>query len=216
MSYNADPHFTLKLSTWMRRKKVPTEDIVTIHIDPALQAGWPRLIGSHRMYAEAVTDSPTIADVDEDGDAEILIVFNGELLVYNHDGTYLEGWPKKVNNPYAGMPNPAPAVADLDRDGFMEIIVGNESAWLHVFHHNGSYFEGWPRKIVDVSGTSHLYEGVPTVADINNDGDLDIVVGVYLTLVVVDLYGTPLPGWPATLSSVAYVWRGSQCRRHGL
>ncbi|HPQ41910.1 MAG TPA: FG-GAP-like repeat-containing protein, partial [bacterium] len=113
--------------------------------------------------------SPRAADLDNDGDLEIITASNdGTIAVYNHDGSYFPGWPvnlmsiQYIDSILILAP---PAVADLDMDGDLEIIVADQfvdAEWInpndpnvgqkrriqgrvHVFNHDGTNFGGnWP------------------------------------------------------------------------
>ena len=81
-----------------------------------------------------------------------------------------------------------PALADLDGDGSLEVIVGADMDFgngannppinlapggiLWVFRSNGADFPGWPRHV-----SNEVLWSSPAVADLNNDGSLDIVIG---------------------------------------
>ncbi|TAL59505.1 MAG: T9SS type B sorting domain-containing protein [Bacteroidetes bacterium] len=112
--------------------------------------------------------TPTLADVDNNGDMEIIIP--DQYFLYVLDGTTAAlQWSYPV--PFAG----APAVADIDGNGDKEIIL------------NG-YSGGVPAPaIVALDGTSGLLQWAypvlntgstyssPAVADIDGDGDMDVV-----------------------------------------
>lgn len=74
-----------------------------------------------------------------------------------------------------------PAVADLDSDGDLDVIVGScdgYSSWLTVFENDGS------NNFTQTFGAANPFEGIdpcghPTFVDIDNDSDLDLVVGAY-------------------------------------
>jgi hypothetical protein len=74
--------------------------------------------------------SPTLADVDADGRAEVLNGSGGYLLrAYRADGTTPAGWPKFTHGWLIG----SPAAGDVDGDGLVEVVAttreGNLYAW---------------------------------------------------------------------------------------
>jgi hypothetical protein len=90
-----------------------------------------------------------IADLDADGDAEIMI----EGSVFDHEGREL--WSAYDRG--GGLP----VAADLDADGDLEVVLGGAA-----HHHDGStYF--------DVLGDEH---GMSVVADIDGDGRPEVIV----------------------------------------
>ena len=131
-----------------------------------------------------VRAAPTIADLDNDGWNEIIIAVgtiaqsqqNGGLLVLDHNGNLLPGWPQltlaKENPPFtSGMAN-SPAVADLDSDGDKEIVIGAFDQRMYAFHHDGAWVTGWPLLVHETVWTS------PAIGDLDNDGFPEIVVGI--------------------------------------
>ena len=117
-----------------------------------------------------------IADLDSDGDLEIVTAHgNGYVSVYNHEGYFESGWPKRpAKNEFRSL-----AVSDLDSDGDMEIVVGlarldRKNVW--VFEHNGKIRAGWPRLGRDESSAAGLYNDNIGIGDINGDGLPEIIV----------------------------------------
>lgn len=92
---------------------------------------------------EAVVSSPGIADIDHDGDLEIVVTgYHGTIYVWNHDGTpYGHGFPHRIppvpssdNNPHRITDRSifgSPVLYDLDGDGRLEIIFGASDANLY-------------------------------------------------------------------------------------
>ena len=83
-----------------------------------------------------------VADVDSDGDWEVVTAHGGGYVhVFNHAGTIV--WSRRpTTNELRGL-----AAHDLDGDGTLEIIVtgavyGKENTW--VLEHDGTTRAGWP------------------------------------------------------------------------
>ncbi len=76
---------------------------------------------------DAVHNQTTIADVDGDGEVELLYdsnVFGQGYYALNHDGTPVAGWPLPVTSPSgstSGSFNMQLSVADVDGDGLLDI-----------------------------------------------------------------------------------------------
>ncbi|MFK8004545.1 MAG: FG-GAP-like repeat-containing protein [Polyangiales bacterium] len=103
--------------------------------------------------------SLAIADVDNDGDAEVL---GGNMLV-DHEGNELWTAPEVASR------FPVPTMADLDGDGDLEIVLGNAA-----YQHDGTeYFvaDGVP-------------PGLPSIANLDDDPEPEILLatreGVYM------------------------------------
>ena len=167
----------------------------------ALSLGWPQsFVHCSADACYNLLDHPTVADIDSDGDSEIIGTMDGKVFVYNHDGTLASGWPKELL--YGGNTQNSPAVGDINNDGHMEIVVGSSMpGYLYVYSHDGTLASGWP---INLGG----YLGPITLEDINNDGGLEIIVGhSYGTgekVYVLDEEGNILPGWPSETSKDIY------------
>jgi outer membrane protein assembly factor BamB len=119
---------------------------------------------------------PTAADMDGDGMPEVLFGnFNGELRILNgEDGTLAQSF--QVTG--LGALQTEPTLADVDDDGDLDILAAN------YFYNDGLYvwafdFDGnmlWENQIIDPEADLHAYHG-GAVADIDNDGKLEYVIG---------------------------------------
>lgn len=152
------------------------------------QQGWGTGDRSEFTYSP-----PVIADIDADGDMEIVLVGDHEhsdstdnqgvtVWVLHHDMTRPAGWesPKDTGGPLHGddlghniVPAyPAPAVADLDGEPGLEIVVSGYDGMLHAYRSNGEAF--WT---YTYSTTSSPYIGMgePLIVDLNGDGAPEIL-----------------------------------------
>ncbi|MDL1988603.1 MAG: S8 family serine peptidase [Deltaproteobacteria bacterium] len=178
---------------------ITTETTSYVIIDNSLQQGWPQ----ETMYGGASYNASIVTgDVDNDGVLEVVTgSYEGNIYIWRYDGTPLEGWPV-----YIGGQSLTPALADLDGDGDLEIAIGTNSSYqnekLFVLHHNGDPFEGnWPKGWGSEYGSEINYiSDAPTIADIDGDGDLEILVANELREICAWHHdGTIVSGWPADL-----------------
>jgi hypothetical protein len=149
---------------------------------------------------ETAVPNPVLADLDGDGYLEILYPsYDGRLHAYWLDKTEHGDWPFEVYNPAEGLLRFAsePAVADLDNDGVAEVIF---ASWVQ----KGSYQTGklhmvsaLGKTIFEVAlpaGFNADWNGAmaaPTLANIDNDADLEVVLlTAHSGVVVFDLPGT--------------------------
>ncbi len=166
----------------------------------SLETGWPQSLGDD----DGACCSPTLADLDDDGDLELIIgtfkdlngssgYIEARMYVFHHDGTLFDGWPILDVDQYGIQATPA--VGDIDNDGDLEIIAaGRENQTLLAWHTDGTTVDGWP---VQLSG---FIEASPTMADIDNDGDLEIFISTSAERVYgVHHDGTAVTGWPRNM-----------------
>ncbi len=138
---------------------------------------------------ESCMPNPVVADLDGDGFKEILFASNnGKLHCFWLDKTQKHNWPFSVYNSSDGFYRFAsePTVADLDNDGKAEIIFGswtqkgsNQVGKLHIVDMYGNLLHE-----IEVPATSKDWNGIlaaPTLANIDSDPDLEVVVGTAYT-----------------------------------
>lgn len=123
---------------------------------------------------------PLLSDINGNGDLDI--VFNvwsttpdsvdeeAWIYVYTNTGRNLEGWPI----PYPRASSSSPAAGDINGDGDVEIVAGNSSllddaAHIWAWRPDGMLVEGFP------AGSFQTVHGSPSLADINGDGNLEII-----------------------------------------
>jgi subtilisin family serine protease len=133
---------------------------------------------------------PAFTDLDLNGTADLVIGRDdGTLNAFrrNPEGTYtaMDGVGSNPANPFLGIDvtmYSAPSFTDLDMDGDQDLVLGRTEGTLSAYRRNadGSYtsMDGLggnpanPFAAIDVG----LYS-IPTFADLDEDGDQDMVVG---------------------------------------
>ncbi len=174
--------------------------VYAMHHDGTNVTNWPVSTGAY------VWPSPALADLDGNGRPEVIISCeDGKLHAWKLDGTPLAGWPVQPLNESGlnGGMSGSPVAVDLNGDGAPEVLV--PIGWDIVgFAGNGSLFKYGAETQLRLH-TYFSVGGTPTVADIDGNGRLDVIVGsansAYTAgrLYVWELPAAALPGsspWP--------------------
>ena len=115
--------------------------------------------------------APVIADIDDDGQREVLALdYVGTVYCLNGKTGALE-W--SFSSPQ-GVDHGGVAVADIDNDGDLEAIVVTKD-YIHILSGTGSEERRIDLMSSPLWGQAH--DG-PSIADIDGDGDLEIIVGL--------------------------------------
>ena len=86
------------------------------------------------------------------------------------------------NKNMAGFPNCAPVAEDLNGDGYAEILFTSSDGLMHCFDLDGKEHDGWPYDLNAKRGKSGWvceYATLPTVCDIDSDGQKEVVFASY-------------------------------------
>lgn len=130
---------------------------------------------------------PTMADLDGDGDLDLLVgnrIVQGEgergtLTRFENIGSRTA--PSFQDRGPLALPtefNPSAAVVDLDGDGLSDLVVGTWRDRVQWFRNSGT--KSAPQWTLADSALIVLTRGsnsVPALADLDGDGDLDMMVG---------------------------------------
>lgn len=141
---------------------------------------------------------PSTSDINNDGYPEIVQVTggspnNGRVFVFDKDGNILTGWPVNFSNHWMIC---APVLSDIDNDSVKEIIVCemiSPAGKVHILKIDGTeYSADWPVILDGIPAVT------PSVADVDNDGDKDIVAYSTKSRYIFNLDGSPKTGFPIT------------------
>ena len=151
------------------------------------------------LGAETVVEA---GDIDGDGDLDLLVAAKldpatpntSRVVVFENTGTATRPAFRLADTlAFAGSYHYAPALADLDGDGDLDLLLGTWNQGVLIAWNEGDRHD--PRWVLADSPLVRLTRGshtVPAVADIDGDGDLDLVVGEAVgTLNLYRNVGTP-------------------------
>ena len=189
-----------------------------------MMSGWPVFaldeLGGNGFRPDGHPDgyysTPSLGDIDGDGDKEIVIGgMDRRLHAFHHDGTYVLGWPLARDQGILRESRSTASLYDIDGDGILDILMGSNNYGIpscanpyHFFGLRGdaTVLPGFP------FSTTQNIESSPALGDINNDGGIDIVFGTGdfnesckqpggfqsdgKKVYALDRFGNPLPGWP--------------------
>ena len=122
---------------------------------------------------------PTFTDIDNDGLLD-LIVGNSSGNVSHYEqsafgSTSFDLRTNNFNNISVGS-NAAPVFKDLDLDGLLDMLVGSGGG--NLYHYRQAATNSTTFNLVTTSFNGiNVPNSVPAIADIDNDGSLDLIVG---------------------------------------
>ena len=131
---------------------------------------------------------PAFADLNYTGHVDMVVRSSTKALTfYGNDGNGLiNSFNEETNVPFpiivndGGDINAAPAFADLNNDGKIDMIMGKSDGSLS-YYQSQSAVDG---TLVPRTDTANPFDGIdvgtlsaPALADIDNDGDVDLIVG---------------------------------------
>jgi uncharacterized repeat protein (TIGR02543 family) len=135
---------------------------------------------------------PTIADLDGDGYAEILI---GNKIFAGESGIELLELPAGGRGASVGEPHAClPVFADINSDGIQEIVAGNTVYTVTIARRSG---KAGNTAAILARAPHALPDGFTSVADIDLDGDPDVIVT------------TAAEATAAAHKTLLYVWDGN-------
>ena len=154
-----------------------TNRVFVIDAGGEVLPNWPKTVVQDGDFPP----SPTLADLDGNGDLEIIQPgSNGLMHVFTWQGDYLSGWPRSMGDDCRS----SAAVADVGGTSGLEIIVGCDNGKVYAYDIAGELVAGWPIQLDDAVIST------PTIGDLDLDGDNEVVVsGLDGTVYVWDCTG---------------------------
>lgn len=139
---------------------------------------------------------PVLVDIDEDGDLDMFVgVLGGAFnpnrtaadnfyFLERQDGRYTLKTRRYLSQIDVGNES-VPAFGDIDGDGDYDLLIGNKldpqslaAGRLYIFRNTGTRTSP-AFMLTDTLDLDSVYHYAPTLADIDGDGDLDLVLGTW-------------------------------------
>ena len=167
---------------------------------PPVNTGTP--LNEDYDVIESVAPNPVTADLDGDGQLEILYAsYDGKLHAFWLDKTEHGHWPYSVYNSSEGLYRFAsePVVVDLDNiDGKAEVIFASwtqkgshQTGKLHILDYQGKALQTVDLPPAFGSPDWNGAMAAPTLANVDDDADLEVVLNTaHSGIVAYDLPGT--------------------------
>lgn len=184
---------------------IVTETASNVQLPPKARDGLAPMPGFPLNFASNTTYKPmrglALADLDGDGADEIILCHNEQINVIDGQGNIL--WTQPLAG---GMAQYPAAVGDIDNDGDLEMVVltayGNARGGMNVFDHTGA-------SVLSVVTENNPLICAPVLADINNDGNLEIIfcgrgrasASISAGIHVWNLQGEEIEGFPFEMPS---------------
>jgi hypothetical protein len=122
----------------------------------------------HQVYNDSQDEALSPGDLDSDGDIDL---FQGTKWLRNDE----TGWSQFTANEVSGSPD-RNRLADIDGDGDLDAVVGFEGTTTNLIwlEHPGDPTDSWElHTIAEGVGGGYSMD----VADMDNDGDIDVILG---------------------------------------
>ncbi len=149
-------------------------------------------LGSIKYRSPAIIQSPVnsvplIADINKDGNLDILVTGKNKIYAFNYNGALLSNYPLRQDSIYTTLQvlagylvsfevqfefKSSPIIVDINNDSYSDIIIGSPRyGVIGLNGRNGKPLPYFPLATVGAVNST------PLICDLDNDGDLEICIG---------------------------------------
>ena len=145
---------------------------------------------------DSILSSPALADIDFDGELELIITGNNKLWAFNGNLTLVANFPVTIDGrDPVGQIQSSPVVGDVDGDGLPDIVFGAPNGLVYGYHGDGTLVDGFP---LSTGGSIH---SALVIDDVILGGPIEIVAAsndgyLYMWSMLEDAETDPLLPWP--------------------
>lgn len=146
---------------------------------------------ANSSYVSQGYNSTRFVDIDNDGDLDMFISVlylsqnKNNFVFYENTGSASVPVFQRITDDYLTLVdaggNSSIAFTDIDNDGDKDLFMGNDYSTISFYRNTGTSYQPSFSLITDsLPIISHSFNYAPAFADLDNDGDMDMLLGSYI------------------------------------